>query len=316
MGEVLERAVTGTRRTSLTLRAGARASLLSRRQVELLAARLAGRGVDLRFVAIDTVGDRDQSKPIAELGADDVFTGDITAALLRGDIDIAVHSAKDLPLFPVDGVVDAAVLPRGSAVEVLVSRTGATLAELPAGARVGTSCSRRATQLRRARADVAVSNIRGAVPDRVAAVDRGEFDAVILAAAGLERLRLSHRIVQRFGLAEFVPAPAQGAIVVQCREDSPHRLLLQSITDANTAAAIHAELTFARAVAGDSVLVPAAYAVADSHGVLIRARVIDEATADVWDVSLHGANDAETGREAARRLLSLNGSGAARAVFA
>lgn len=316
MSEVLETAVVATRRNRLLLKVAARASLLSRRQVELLAARLAKKGVDLQFVAFTTLGDRDLSKSISALGADDCFTGDITDALARGEVDLAVHSAKDLPLTPTEGIVDAAVLPRGSAVEALVSRTGRTLAELPTGARVGTSCRRRSSQLRRVRPELVVANIRGAVPDRVAAVDRGEFDAVILAAAGLERLQLSHRIVQRFGLQEFVPAPAQGAITVQCREDSPHRALLQRISDDNTSTAIQAELTFARGVVSDSDLIPAAYAVADSQGVLIRARVINATDHQVWDVSLHGHDASEVGREAARRLLELSRSGVSDVVFA
>lgn len=316
MSEVLERAVVGSRSSRLLLRVGARPSLLSRRQVEMLAEQLAVKGVDVRFVALTTLGDRDLTRPIAALGAEDCFTGDITAALLAGEIDLAVHSAKDLPLAPTAGIVDAAVLPRGSAEEVLVSRTGATLAELPAGARVGTSCVRRTSQLRRRRPDLAVASIRGAVPDRVAAVDRGEFDAVILAAAGLDRLQLSHRIVQRFGFHEFLPAAAQGAIVVQSRADSPHQALLQTINDANTSTAIRAELEFARGIVDESDLIPAAYAVADAQGVSLRARVIDSTGDRVWDVSLHGHDATTVASEATRRLLELSRSDGSTVVFA
>ena len=306
MEQVLEHIVRQARKGRLLLTVGARRSLLSRRQVELFAQRLSAWGVDVRFAPIDTVGDRDITSPITALGDDDCFTGDITDALLRGEIDVAVHSAKDLPLAETPGIVTAVVLPRASAAEALVSREGRTLAELAPMSRVGTSCARRSRQLARLRPDIEITPIRGVVPDRIAAVDRGEFDAVVLAVAGLERLQLTNRIAQEFSLAEFHPAPAQGAIVAQCRADSPHRTLLEAANDRQSAAAIRAELAFAQRVKPTSRLIPAAYASSRERGTVLRARVIDARTNRVWDTSVFGSEPERLGADAARWLLQVS----------
>lgn len=301
---LLERVVRETRGDRLLLNVGARASLLSRRQVEIVGARFAPLGVDIRLVPIETRGDRNQSTPIHAFGTDDPFTGDINDALRAGQIDCAVHSMKDLSLAADPAIVDVAILPRGSADEVLVSRAGTRLSALPSGARIGASCARRAGQLRRVRPDVVPVPIRGAVPARIDAVDRGDVDAVVLAAAGLERLDLHGRIAERFNMEQLVPAAAQGAIVVQCRADSPYLELLQHIDHRETRLAVRTELAFARAVAERDARAAAAYATADGDAIELRARIIDPAGGQVWDTWVCGCDPDEVGIAAAKRLLA------------
>jgi hydroxymethylbilane synthase len=302
--DIIERTVRASRGHRVQLTAGARASQLSRRQVEIVASRLASLGVDLSFVAIETRGDRDRSTPMDAFGTDDPFTAEISEALRSGRIDIAIHSMKDLPFVNEPGVVDAAILPRAAAHEVLVSRDGVPLSALPAGARVGTSCARRASQVRRARPDLVPVPVRGDVPARIAAVDRGDADAVILAAAGLERLDLQGRIAESFALDQFVPAPAQGAIAVQCRTDSPHRALLRRLDDRATRLAVRAERAFAREVTLRDRRVPAAYATVAGDEITLRARVIDDVSLAVSDTTLRGRAAERLGIAAATWLLA------------
>ena len=285
------------------LRAGARGSALSRRQLEIVGAKLASIGVDMSVTTIETRGDREVTTPMSDFDVDDPFTREITDAVRAGGLDVAVHSAKDLPLRDDAEIVNAAYLPRGAVEDVIVTRTGEGLALLPAGARVGTSCQRRAAQLRRLHRGVIPVSIRGDVPARVEAVDRGYVDAVVLAAAGLERLGLEGRIADRLSLRAFVPAPAQGAIVVQCRTDSPYLDLVRRIDDHDTRRAVAAELAFARAVEHDD-RVAAAIAVSAHGEITLQARLIDPVTTQVWDTTLRGHDPQHVGNAAAQVLLS------------
>jgi hydroxymethylbilane synthase len=303
LSELLEQVVWEARSGRLRLNVGARASLLSVRQIEIFAACVAPLGVDVRFVPTETRGDRDQTTPVDAFGADDPFTGEINEALLAGRIDVAVHSLKDLPFAGDPTIVDAAILSRGSAEEVLVSLTGARLSALPAGARIGTSCVRRASQIRRARPDLVPVPIRGVVPARIDAVDRGDVDAVVLAAAGLERLGLHGRIAERFSTARFVPAAGQGAIVAQCRADSPHLALLQRIDHHATRLAVTAERAFASAVERRDARVAAAHATVENSWITLHARIIDPGSARVLDVSIGGRDPEQVGIAAAELLL-------------
>ncbi|MGQ0647906.1 MAG: hydroxymethylbilane synthase [Gemmatimonadaceae bacterium] len=306
---VLDSAVEGAIRRALgpraTVRVGARGSALSRRQVDLFAAALAPLGVDVAFEPIETPGDRDRITTAMPAG---FFSDDIDVALADGRIDVALHSAKDAGE-PGPGLVDAAYLARGAVHEVLVARDGATLGSLPAWARVGTSCERRARQVRRLRPDLRAVPIRGDVPSRVDAVDMGSCDAVVLAEAGLVRLGLERRISQRFDLTEVVPAPAQGAIVARCRASDPCAAVVAALDDAATRANVRAERDFAHALEARGVPVVAAVATPVGHQVVLFGRTI-AADGRVTDVVSAGRDASTLAHHAVRRWANVTGAGA------
>ena len=196
-----------------TLRLGTRGSALARAQSGLVADAIDG---SVELVLISTAGDR-SSAPVESIGGTGVFVSALRDALLAGEIDLAVHSYKDLPTAPADGLVIAAVPERADARDALIARDGLGLAELPAGSRVGTGAPRRMAQLRAARPDLEFVPIRGNVDTRLRKVSEGELDAVVLAAAGLDRLGRSGEITELLDPAVVTPAPAQGALAVECR---------------------------------------------------------------------------------------------------
>jgi hydroxymethylbilane synthase len=227
------------------LRLGTRGSKLalaqSRMVAEMLESRHSQLGVEL--VEIRTEGDRDQSTPLAEgVGW---FTTAIQEALQRNEVDLAVHSYKDLPTQRPEGLVIAAVPVREDPRDALVSRGGKPLRELPAGAVLGTSSPRREAQVRAMRPDLEIRLIRGNVDTRLAKVEGGDYDATILALAGLKRLALDHRVTQVFAFDEMLPAPAQGAIAVECRAaDETARAVLAAIDDPALRREVAAERSF------------------------------------------------------------------------
>jgi len=244
---------------------GTRASKLARAQtdgvVELLAAAWPGLACDVRpFV---TQGDRTQAsgEPLPEIGGKGLFTLELERALLDGEIDVAVHSLKDLPTEDAPGVVIGAVCLRGDARDCLVAREGLTLAELPRGSVVGTSSLRREAQLRAQRPDLEIRSIRGNVDTRVDKVRRGEYDAAVLAAAGIRRLGLEDVVTEWLEPATMLPAPGQGALAVQCRSDDQRALeLLAAINDPASRVATAAERTFLRELGGGCAAPVAAHA--------------------------------------------------------
>ncbi|HVC31627.1 MAG TPA: hydroxymethylbilane synthase, partial [Steroidobacteraceae bacterium] len=196
------------------LRIGTRASALAlwqARHVEGLIGALPG-APPLELVAITTTGDVRTDVPLWAVGGRAFFTKELDRALLDGRIDIAVHSLKDLPTAMEPGLALAAVLRREDPRDALISRTGVSLAQLPRGARVGTSSLRRRAFLTRTRRDLTLLELRGNVPTRLERLERGDYDAIVLAAAGLKRLGLEQRITQRLSADEFPPAVSQGAI--------------------------------------------------------------------------------------------------------
>ena len=202
------------------MRIGTRGSRLARWQAEWLRARLGERGVATELVVIETQGDAVRDRPLHDLEGTGFFTKEIEDALLAGRIDVAVHSLKDLPTALPPGLELAAVPARADPAEALVSAGGRFrgLADLPPGARVGTSSLRRIAQLRYARPDVELVPLRGNVPTRVAkVVDRGELDAALLARAGLERLDLFASVAVALDPLEMMPAPGQGALALEIR---------------------------------------------------------------------------------------------------
>ena len=217
---------------SRTLVIGTRGSRLALRQTEIVRDALlaAHPETKLEVREIKTEGDR-SSAPLSVIGGAGVFTKAIEDALLAGEIDIAVHSLKDLPPALTPGLVLAAIPERDDPRDALVTRDGRTLADLPSGARIGTGSARRAVQLRALRPDVVTDDIRGNVDTRIRKVDDGEYDGAVLAMAGLRRLGLESRATQIFTLDEMVPAVGQACLAVQVREDDQRAQEIVSAID-------------------------------------------------------------------------------------
>ena len=224
-----------------TIRLGTRGSRLAMIQAEAVAAELCALGAEVEFVEITTSGDTDR-RNLWEIGGQGVFTAAIEAALLEGRIDAAAHSAKDLPTKLAAGLRLAAALPREDPRDCLVSASRLALVQLPAGAVVGTSSTRRAAAVLAARPDLATSPIRGNVPTRVAKVLAGEYAAAVLAVAGLKRLGLEKSITEVFETDIMMPAAGQGAVVVEIRsDDSETAAFAERMNDALTLSAVNAE---------------------------------------------------------------------------
>jgi len=228
----------------LTLRIGTRGGDLAlwqaREVARLVLAAHPHVKVDIR--AIRTTGDRAPATPVAQFGGTGVFTREIEEALADGTIDIAVHSLKDLPTRLRGGLTLAAVLERGDPRDALVAPPGTRLANLPPGARIGTSSARRRAQLLAQRPHLSMIEVRGNVPTRLAKLDRGEYDALVLAHAGLQRLGLDARVAEVIEPEVVMPAPGQGALAVQARTDDVGvTSLLQAIEHRPTRLATCAE---------------------------------------------------------------------------
>jgi len=225
-----------------TVRIGTRASQLAMWQAKWVAAQLQRGGAEVEIVEVTTAGDRQQTGPIAAVGAQGVFTKEVQAAVLSGAADIAVHSLKDLPTEQVAGLVIGAIPEREEVADALVSKVAKTLAELPAGARVGTGSTRRHAQLKHLRPDIEVLGIRGNVDTRLRKLDDGEYDAILLAAAGLRRLGWADRITELLAPPRMLPAVGQGALGIECRADDQQTIkLLAPLDDSETRAATTAE---------------------------------------------------------------------------
>lgn len=247
-----------------TLRLGTRASALAMTQSGLIADRLRATGVEVELVAISTEGDR-STQPLAELGGQGVFVAALREALVRGEVDFAVHSLKDLPTTPDPRLVLAAIPSREDARDVLVARDGLTLGELPPGARVGTGSPRREAQLNALGLGVEVVPIRGNVDTRISKVASGEYDGVLLARAGLLRLGRAAEATEVIDPLQMLPAPGQGALACECRVDDDATIrLLSGLDDSDTRAAVTAERSLlATLEAGCSAPVGALAEIAD-----------------------------------------------------
>jgi hydroxymethylbilane synthase len=242
------------------VRIATRRSRLALWQAEHVAALLAARhpGLVVSLVPIVTEGDRIQDKSLATAGGKGLFIKELEVALGDGRADVAVHSMKDMPAVMAPGFVIAAALERGDPRDAFVSPRHASLAALPAGARIGTSSLRRQCQLKHRRPDVEIVVLRGNVDTRLARVDAGACDATVLAAAGLERLGLASRIGARLSPAEMLPAIGQAVIGVECAERLGDVVeLLQPLEHAPTRAALTAERALAAAL-GASCQAPVA----------------------------------------------------------
>ncbi|GAA3089587.1 hydroxymethylbilane synthase [Pseudonocardia yunnanensis] len=225
----------------MTLRIGTRPSTLALAQTNLVAERLRSAGHAVELVEVSTSGDRSMV-PVAELGVG-VFVSALREALVSGQVDVAVHSYKDLPTAPDPRLHLAAVPPREDPRDALVARDGMVLGELPPGARVGTGAARRRAQLDALGLGIEVVPIRGNVDTRVGKVHSGELDAVVVAAAGLRRLGRIDEATELLDPLQMLPAPAQGALAVECRADDLElgRALSLALDDEFTRAAVIAE---------------------------------------------------------------------------
>ncbi len=231
-----------------------RESALALWQAEHVRARLAGlyphTHVDL--LGVTTQGDRVIDRPLASIGGKGLFIKELEVAMAEGRADLAVHSLKDLPMEMPDGFVLAAVTAREDPRDAFVSRRYASLAELPAGAVVGTSSLRREAQLRARFPSLAVEALRGNVNTRLRKLDEGRYDAIILAAAGLKRLGFGDRIADLISPDDSLPAVGQGALAIECRADRPDLVdALAPLADVATTLAVTAERAFSRALAGN-----------------------------------------------------------------
>ncbi len=242
------------------IRIGSRGSQLALWQAHHIADSLRILGHDISIEVIRTTGDRMQNVAFASVGAKGMFTKEIEEALLAGTIDLAVHSLKDLPTELGDAFVLAAIPPRADPRDVLVSDKYTGFDELPAGAVVGTSSLRRQAQLRAHRPDLAYIEFRGNVDTRLAKLEQGKADAIILAAAGLDRLGKSVVIRERFSPELLCPSPGQGALAIECRAgDAAMQLALRPLEDADTRTAVTAERTCLSALGGGCLVPIGAY---------------------------------------------------------
>src|SRR5438132_329162 len=289
-----------------SVRAGTRASGLAHRQTEIVANLLREAAPELRLeiVELSSQGDDKTEAPLERMEGTGFFTSTLERALLAREIDLAVHSFKDLPVAMSRGLAVAAVPMRARVEDALCARGGHPLAALPAGARVGTSSLRRTAQLRALRSDLSFEPLRGNVPTRLDRIARGELDAVVLAVAGLERLGLLDRATEIFFVERVLPAPAQGAIAVQVRAgDEPLRRALSAIDHAPSRHAVEAERTVLHELRGGCSVPVGAFARWQENHVALRAGVFAPAGDRALVVEVEGANPGDVGREAARRLL-------------
>ena len=226
------------------IRIGTRASVLATTQSELVARMIRQQlGRETELVELTTEGDRTQASgtPVEQAGSTGVFVSALREALLRGDVDVAVHSLKDLPTAAPDGIALAAVPAREDPRDVVVARDGLTLGELPAGARVGTGAPRRVAQLLALGLSLDVVPVRGNVDTRIGKVRSGEYDAVLLARAGLARIGRLEEVTEVLDPLQMLPAPGQGALAVECRAGDELAGALAALDDQGSRAAVEAE---------------------------------------------------------------------------
>lgn len=296
------------------VRLGTRSSPLARWQADWVAARLRERGVAVDLVLITTQGDV-KTGPLGQIGGQGLFTKEIQRALLDERIDLAVHSLKDLPTEPVPGLAIAAVPPRESTADVLVSRY-AGLAALPQQARVGTGSLRRKAQLLHQRADLMIEDIRGNVETRLQKLDDGQFDAIVLAEAGLKRLGFAERIVSIIPQEQMLPAIGQGALALETREgDARTRDIVAPLDDFETHQSVLAERALLAALRGGCLAPVGAYGRIEAGRLALDAVVLspDGRQRLVASGSTEVAAAAALGQEVAESLL---GQGAAELIAA
>lgn len=284
----------------MTLRIGTRRSRLALAQAEEVAYHLALLRVETELVPMTTSGDRGASAEGSPAGMKGLFVAEIVRALQEGEVDLAVHSAKDLPSDDPEGVVVGAVPERNDPYDVLVTRDG----ELSGGSRVGTSSLRRRAQLKRSRPDVDVVELRGNVDTRLARLEEGAVDGLVLAAAGLARLGVTPPSAVPLPLDEMVPAPGQGALAVQVRaDDDATREIVERLDHPRSRVAFEAERAVVRALGGGCALPLGAYAEGRAEGVRLLAVVIRPDGSDLLWAQAEAPSPEEAAGEVTETLL-------------
>jgi hydroxymethylbilane synthase len=259
------------------------------------------------IVVIRTTGDAIQDRSLAELGGKGLFTKEIDVAMLNGEIDAAVHSAKDLPTILPEGIVVAGCLPREDVREALISARATSIAGLPKGARLGTASPRRQAQAKRLRPDLEIVLLRGNVETRLRKAENGEVDATLLACAGLKRLGLLHRATTILEVEEFLPAVGQGALALTARADDVEALsALRPIVEADTSVALAVERAFLAALDGSCRTPIAGYARLAFGRVSFRGQVLRLDGSEAFEIAASGeaGEGSRIGDEAGRELLS------------
>ena len=298
-----------TMRQNPLLKIGTRGSHLARWQANWVADQLrqVHPGLTVELVEIKTRGDRDRNSPLSLIGGSGLFTKEIQRALLDRTVDVAVHSLKDLPTQPVEGLVLGAVPPREDVADALVAPMGRTLMGLQPGANVGTGSLRRKAQILHIRPDLVVVDIRGNVETRLNKALSGELDGVVLAEAGLKRLGLDHHVTERLGPPMFLPAVGQGALGIECRADDTATLAqLLSLDHPPTHRAVVAERRVLADLEGGCMIPLAAFAQETSGKFYLQAYVLDpegrkRITADA--TGSINCNPDDLGRQVATKLL-------------
>jgi len=291
----------------LTLTFATRPSALARWQTNYVAdlLRAAHPSLAIEIEVIVTKGDRILDKPLPVIGGKGLFTAELERALHEGRVDAAVHSLKDLPVEDAPGLTIGLTPTRADVRDVLICPAGYTLDELPAGAVVGTSSPRRQAQLLAHRPDLVLKSIRGNVDTRIRKAREGQYDAVILAAAGVTRLGLEDAITQYLPLELMLPAPGQGVLGVQCRADDERTLsLLAAVEDPNARAAAQAERAFLAGLGGGCSIPVAAYAQASGAGLHLRGLVASPDGSRILRVESTGADPRALGQSLAEEALA------------
>lgn len=293
------------------LRLGTRASPLARWQADWVAGELRKRGVEVELVLISTQGDV-KSGPLGQIGGQGLFTKEIQRALLDKQIDLAVHSLKDLPTADVEGLSLAAVPERESIADVLVGNSARSLADLPTNARVGTGSLRRRAQLLHQRPDLQMLEIRGNVETRLRKLDEGEYDALVLAQAGLHRLGLDARIAGIIPLAVMLPAVGQGALGIESRaDDAATRQLLAPLNHLATQQAVIAERSLLATLRGGCLAPVGAWGRVEGGSLLLDGVVLSGDGRQRVAASSSGpaTSAAEVGRSVAEQLIAQGAEG-------
>lgn len=281
----------GRKQNLKPIRIGSRGSKLALWQAEWVIQQLSRLSVATELVIISTSGDA-SAAPLGQIGGQGVFTKEIQLSLLDGRIDVAVHSLKDLPTLPVEGLALAAVPIREDTADCLISRDGTFFEDLPAGSRVGTGSTRRAAQLRAWRSGVEIVEIRGNVDSRMRKLDEGQYDAIVLAKAGLSRLNLLDRVTQQLPEQRIFPAVGQGALGLECRQDDlPTGQALAQLNHSGSHAEVVAERQLLRCLQA-GCLAPIGARATATHGLLsIKARVLSLDGSQVMEAELTGSPD-------------------------
>lgn len=292
-----------------TLRIATRKSPLALWQSEHVAAllRVAHPGLAVELVPMSTRGDEVLDRSLAAIGGKGLFLKELELAMQRGEADCAVHSLKDVPMELEPGFALPAILQRADPADAFVSNRYADLDALPQGAVVGTSSLRRQAQLRARRPDLELRDLRGNVNTRLSKLDAGDYDAIVLACAGLQRLGFDTRIRSRLDAPGWLPAPAQGAIAIECRDDdATTQQLCATLDHADTRTCVEAERTMNRALHGSCHVPVAAFARLDGMHLYLSGLVGSANDGRVVRAQAPGRGDAPEclGLEVAERLLA------------